>query len=91
MEEEFRCIVKTNIRVTAGESRLNLDVAVVRDEDILAIEIYEYKGGGFPYFQIEHLIQVGSRMKFDRSQKFALYVVVVSLDAATVVQIRPTR
>ena len=55
-----------------------LDAAVIRGEDIVAIEVREYKAGGFPYFQIEHLAQVGSQMKLDRFQKFVLLVAVIS-------------
>src|SRR5262245_45411412 len=78
LAEEFGCEVERNVRVQAGGGWFNFHAAVVRGEDLVAIEIYEFKGGGVPYFQVEHLGQVGSQARFDHFNKFILYVAVVS-------------
>lgn len=78
LTEEFSCTVKTDVQVPLGDGWLHLDAAVVRGEDLVAIEIREYAGGSFPYFQIDHLVQLGATARFDRFLKFVLYVVVVS-------------
>jgi hypothetical protein len=49
LQDEFGCKVETNVRIGAGDGWLNLHAAVVRNEDLIAIELYEYKGGGFPF------------------------------------------
>jgi hypothetical protein len=78
LEDEFGCEVKTPAQVPFEQGWLNLHAAVVRREDLIAIEIYEYKGGGFPYFAIRHLINTGPKLPFLRFRKFVLYVAVVS-------------
>lgn len=78
LSEELGCNVTTNVNVPAGDGWLNLHAAVVRGEDLVAIEIREHHGRGIPYFQIEYLIQLGSTLKFHRFHKFVLYIVVVS-------------
>jgi len=78
LAEEFGCDVMTDVSIPTGEGWLNLNAAVVRGEDLVAIEIRENKGNQVPYFQIEYLIELGSKLKFPRFQKFVLYVAVVS-------------
>jgi hypothetical protein len=78
LAEEFGCEVKTNVDVPAAGGWFNFHAAVVRGEDLVAIEVRDYKGGCFPYFQIEYLVNLGSKARFDRFRKFVLYVVVVS-------------
>jgi len=78
LAEEFGCNVATDVSVPAGDGWLNLHAAVVRGEDLVAIEIRENKGNQVPYFQIEHLIELGSTLEFPRFHKFVLYVAVVS-------------
>jgi hypothetical protein len=78
LADEFGCDVVTNLSIPAGDGWLNLHAAVVRGDDLVAIEIRENKGNEVPYFQIEHLIQLGSTLKFPRFHKFVLYVAVVS-------------
>lgn len=78
LSEEFGCDVATNVNVSASDGWLNLHAAVVRGEDFVAIEIREYNGRGLPYFQIEHLIELGTTLTFHRFHKFVLYVAVVS-------------
>jgi len=78
LNEEFGCDIAMNVSVPAGDGWLNLDAAVVRGEELVAIEIYENKGNEVPYFQIEYLIELGSTLKFHRFHKFVLYVAVVS-------------
>jgi hypothetical protein len=78
LSEEFGCTVTPNVSVPAGEGWINLHAAVVRGDDIVAIEIRENKGHGIPYFQIEYLIELGSTLKFHRFRKFVLYIAVIS-------------
>jgi hypothetical protein len=78
LSDEFGCKVRTNTQVPFDQGCLNLHAAVVRGEDLVAIEIHEYKGGGFPDFAIEYLINTGAKLKFPRFRGFVLYVVVVS-------------
>jgi len=49
---------------------------VVRGADLVAVDVQEYRSG-FPYFQIEYLLKAGAEMKFDRFQRFVLYLAVV--------------
>jgi|GEM_PF-6383090 len=78
LADEFGCDVMTDVSIPTGEGWLNLHAAVVRGEDLVAIEIRENKGNQVPYFQIEYLIELGSKLKFPRFQKFVLYLAVVS-------------
>jgi hypothetical protein len=78
LRDEFGCEVRTDVRIAAGDGWINYHAAVVRGEDLIAIEIHEYKGGGFAYFQIEHLIQLATTLKIERFQRVVLYVVVIS-------------
>ena len=78
LSEEFGCEIAVNVSIPAGDGWINLHGAVVRGEDLVAIEIRENKGNGVPYFQIEHLIELGSTLRFHRFSKFVLYVAVVS-------------
>lgn len=78
LSEEFGCEVTPNVSIPAGDGWINLHAAVVRGEDLVAIEIREHKGRGIPYFQIEHLIELGSKLKFHRFHKFVLYIAVIS-------------
>lgn len=79
LSEEFGCEVTPNVSVPTGEGWVNLHAAVVRNEDLIAIEIWETKGHEIPYFQIEHLIELGNKLEFNRFQKFVLYIAVVSI------------
>lgn len=79
LTQEFGCPVETDVHVPAGDGWLSLHAAVVRGEDLVAIEIRELREGrGIPYFQLEYLIELGTALKFERFKKFVLYVVVVS-------------
>jgi hypothetical protein len=78
LEEEFGCEVRTNVTVPAGSGWINFNAGVVREEELIGIEIREYKGGAFPYFQIEHLAEIVSQTKFHRFHKCTLYVAVIS-------------
>jgi len=64
LAEEFGCNIETDVKVPAGDGWLYLHAAEVRGEDLIAIEIRENKGNEVPYFQIEHLIKLGSIYKF---------------------------
>jgi hypothetical protein len=76
--EEFGCEVKWNTQVPYEGGWVNLHAAVVRGEDLIAIEIREYHGGGFPFGAEQYLIEVGPQLKFPRFRKFVVYVAVVS-------------
>lgn len=77
--EEFGCHVETGVGVpTKDGGWLNLHGAVVRGEDLVAIDIRESEGRGFAYFPIEYLTELGRKLVFERFQRFILYVVVVS-------------
>jgi len=79
LSDEFKCGIETNVSVSAGSGWLNLHAAVVRGEDLVAIEIHEIDDEhGVAYYQIEYLIELGSSLKFERFQSFVLYIVVVS-------------
>lgn len=78
LEEEFGCHVETELHVAAGDRWIRLDAAVVRGEDLIAIDIREHHGKGFPVFQIEYLLEICTTMKLQRFQNWVLYVVVVS-------------
>lgn len=78
LAEEFGCDVTPNVRIPTGEGWIHLHAAVVRGEDLVAIEIRENRGYEIPYFQIEYLIELGTTRAFERFQKFVLYVAVVS-------------
>lgn len=82
LSEEFCCHIELETYVPAGEGWLRLDGAVVRGEDLIAIEIRENHGRGIPYFQIEHLLGLCATLKFPRFQRCIVYVAVVS-DAPT--------
>jgi hypothetical protein len=79
LTEEFGCDIELNIHVPAGEGCIRLDGAVVRDEDLVALEIREHHPGrGIPYYQIEYLLELCGKIKFQRFQGCAVYIVIVS-------------
>lgn len=78
LEEEFGCRVETNLHIPAGEGWLHLDAAVVRGEDLIAIDIRENHGTGVAYFQIEYLLELCGELRFPRFQRCVMYFVVVS-------------
>ena len=58
LSHEFGCHVETDVHVPADNGWLSVHAAVVRGEDLVAIEIkVQHHGHGIPYFQIEHLIE----------------------------------
>ena len=75
LEEEFGCHVQTNLHVPAGDGAIRLDAAVVRGEDLIAIELREK---GFAYFQIDYLLELCETVKFHRFRSCVLYLVLVS-------------
>jgi hypothetical protein len=78
LQTEFGCHIETDVHVAAGEGWLWLRGAVVRGEDLIAIDIREHHGNGIPYFQIEHLLDLCAKLQFPRFRKCVLYLVVVS-------------
>jgi hypothetical protein len=79
LEDEFGCHVETNVKVAAGGNGwIRLPAAVVHGEDLVWIELHEYRGGGFPHDPIKGWVQNAIQMKLNRFRKFVLYVFVVS-------------
>ena len=78
LEEEFGCHVETELHVPAGDGWLRLDAAVVRGEDLIAIDIREHHGNGIACFQIEHLLDLCGNLKLQRFLRCVVYIVVVS-------------
>jgi hypothetical protein len=78
LSDEFGCHIETEVHVSAGDGWLRLDGAVVRGEDLIAIDIHEDHGKGIAYFQIEHLLDLCAKLPFPRFQKCALYLAIVS-------------
>ena len=78
LEEEFACHVEWDVHIPANDGWIHFDAAVVRGEDLIAIELGRFHGNGYPFFQIEHLVELCQKAKFHRFAKCALYVVVVS-------------
>jgi hypothetical protein len=83
LKEEFGCHVEINARVPTGGGGgwLRLDAAVVRGEELIAVQMYEVRGSAIPYYQVEYLSQLCSELKFDRFKKAVLYVALVSNQA----------
>lgn len=78
LEDEFGCHVETDVHVPAGNGWIHFHGAVVRGEDLVAIDIREHHGRGIAYFQIEYLIELCKTLTFDRFRKCVLFVAVVS-------------
>jgi hypothetical protein len=80
LEEEFGCHIEAPVSIPTGGGLLNLSGAVVRGEDLIALDIRECheESPTIAYFQIEHLVELGSTLAFDRFKRFVLFVVVVS-------------
>jgi hypothetical protein len=78
LEQELGCHVEKDVQVAAGGGWLRLHGAVVRDEDLIGIDIREHHGSGIAYFQIEHLLDLCAKLRFERFRKCAVYLVVVS-------------
>lgn len=78
LEEEFGCHIESDVHVPAGSGWVSFDGAVVRGEDLVAIDVRENHGTGIAYFQIEYLIELCHTLTFDRFQRCVLFAVVVS-------------
>jgi hypothetical protein len=78
LKEEFGCDVKTNVQVPNDQGWLNLDAAAVHGEELIAIRFDEVRGGGVPYFQLEYLIELATKLNFPRFRKLVWYFAVVS-------------
>ena len=78
LQDEFGCQIELSPRIPAGGGWVRFWGAVVRNEDLIGIDTFEYQGGGFPFFQVQHLIEICSTFRFDRFHKATLYVAVVS-------------
>ena len=78
LEEEFGCEVRIGISIATAEGGMNPDAAVVCGEDVVGVLLYENKGNAIPYFQVKAFIERANTTKFERFQKFILYVAIVS-------------
>jgi hypothetical protein len=79
LEEEFGCRIEVGVSVPHRSGGwLNLQGAVVRGEDLVAIDIHEFTGKGIAYFQIDHLVKLGQELRFERFKNFVLYEAIVS-------------
>lgn len=91
LELEFGCHIEMELRVPTSKGWIRFQGAVVRDEALIGIDVYEHHGKGIAYFQVEHLLELCSALKFPRFQKCVVYLVVVSdgpEDADSAVQAR---
>lgn len=78
LEKEFACRIEKDIHVRAGNTWIRLSGAVVRGEELIAIDIHENHGDGIAYFQIKYLLEECLKLTFDRFQKCTAHLVVVS-------------
>jgi hypothetical protein len=78
LSDEFGCHIETEVHVPAGDGWVRLHGAVVRGEDLIAIDIRENHGKGIAYFQIEYLLDLCGKLSFERFQRCAVYLAVVS-------------
>ncbi len=78
LEEEFGCSIARQVGIPAGKGWLNLDGAVARGEELVAIEVKFVKDGKVALFQLEHLVQLLETLKFDRFTKVSLLLTIVS-------------
>jgi hypothetical protein len=78
LSDEFGCHIETEVQVPAGDGWLRLQGAVIRGEDLIAIDIRENHGKGIAYFQIEYLLDLCAKLSFQRFQRCVVYLAVVS-------------
>jgi hypothetical protein len=93
LEHEFGCHIEVNVQVPAQGGWVWFDGAVVRGEDLVAIDVRENHGSGIAYFQVERIIELCETLQFDRFQRCVLFTAVVSdgpLDADALVEQRLT-
>jgi hypothetical protein len=78
LEDEFGCHIETEVHVPAGDGFLRLHGAVVRGEDLVAIDIRQNHGNGIAYFQVEYLLELCAKFQFPRFRKCVIYIAVVA-------------
>jgi hypothetical protein len=78
LEQELSCSISREVAVEAGDGWLNLDGAVVRGDELLAIEIKHFQGRGLAIFQIEHLLELLTKLPFKRFRRASLLLAIVS-------------
>src|ERR1700730_7907143 len=61
-----------------GDGWVNFDGAVARGDELIAIEIKPFRGGGFAIHQIEHLLELVSKKIFRRFRRVSLILAIVS-------------
>jgi len=78
LEQELGCSISRQVGVPAGEGWINLDGAVARGNELVAIEVKHYRGNKFPLFQIEHLLDLISTLPFRHFRTASLILAIVS-------------
>lgn len=80
---DFRCHIETNVRIPTKEGGwVRFDAAAVRSADttLIAFDIFELgsTATAIPYFQVEYLRELITKVQFDRFAQCLHYSVVVS-------------
>lgn len=78
LEQELGCSISREVAVPAGDGWLNLDGAVAIGDELVAIEVKHFQGRGLAIFQIEHLLDLLSKLKFKTFRKTSLVLAIVS-------------
>lgn len=78
LEQELGSSISREVAVEAGDGWLNLDGAVVRGKELLAIEVKHFQGRGLAIFQIEHLLDLLTKLRFKRFSRVSLLLAIVS-------------
>ena len=80
LAEEFGCEVEPYVWIaTTSGNRITFNGAVVRGEDLIGIDMFEVRAnGGFPFFRVEHLIELLINYKFERFKTVVLILAIVS-------------
>jgi len=78
LEQELGCSISREVAVPAGDGWINLDGAVARGDELVAIEVKHYRGGRFALFQIEHLLKLLTELPLKHFRRASLVLAVVS-------------
>lgn len=81
LEQELGVSVSREVAVRAGDGWINLDGAVARGDELVAIEVKHVTGGRLAIFQIEHLLDLLSKLPFERFRRVSLMILIVSEDS----------
>lgn len=78
LEQELGCSISREVGVFAGSGWLNLDGAVARGNELVAVEIKHFRGGKFALFQIEHLLELLTKLPLRHFRTSSLVLAIVS-------------